>query len=399
MEDSATVNEWEPRGVRSGAECGVRTGFSTKTDANEAIDEIWEQTYQPDIKLAVFFCSSFYDLDKLGSRVWERFGDINIVGCTTAGEIGPGGYLSRSVSAFSLGGPGFTVATGCMDELSRFTLPAGRRLAYGLLNRLIAQKVDISAGKTFAFLLIDGLAMREEVVTSAIHVALSDMPFFGGSAADDLVLEKTLLYHRGAFRSDRAILSLVSTTRKFEVFKTQHFVESGDRFVITAADSAKRIVTEINGEPAAQEYADMVGVPVSELCGSLFASHPLILTVRGSAHARPVRSANDDLSMSFSAAVEQGSILTIGRPLDIVDDLRRLLDDIRARIGRPALLIGCDCCYRRMELEQTGRKEFVGDMFRECNAVGFATYGEQFGALHNGHTLSGVAIGEDEHGE
>lgn len=48
---------------------------------------------------------------------------------------------------------------------------------------------------------------------------------------------------------------LIQTPLPFKIFKTQHFVSESERLVVTEADVARRIVTEINGLPAAQEYA------------------------------------------------------------------------------------------------------------------------------------------------
>ena len=44
------------------------------------------------------------------------------------------------------------------------------------------------------------------------------------------------------------------------MFKTEHFVSSDKKLVVTQADPERRIVTEINGAPAAREYARVVGL-------------------------------------------------------------------------------------------------------------------------------------------
>ena len=40
-----------------------------------------------------------------------------------------------------------------------------------------------------------------------------------------------------------------------------------------------------------------------------------------------------------------------------------------------------------------GLKASVGEAFREQNAVGFSTYGEQYGGVHVNQTLTGIAFG------
>ena len=41
------------------------------------------------LSLVLFFCSSEYDRDALAAEMARRFAGVPVVGCTTAGEIGP----------------------------------------------------------------------------------------------------------------------------------------------------------------------------------------------------------------------------------------------------------------------------------------------------------------------
>jgi hypothetical protein len=71
-------------------ERGIRTAHVLATDARQAAREFHSLVEQPDLALAIFFCSSDYDLE--ATEMHSLFAGIQIVGCTTAGEIGPGGY-------------------------------------------------------------------------------------------------------------------------------------------------------------------------------------------------------------------------------------------------------------------------------------------------------------------
>ena len=89
----------------------VRKGTSQTHDVELAAQELFEALNQPDIKLAVFYCSPAYDLPALAGALHERFQDIPLIGCTTAGEITPMGYLSGALTGFSLAAPSMEVAT------------------------------------------------------------------------------------------------------------------------------------------------------------------------------------------------------------------------------------------------------------------------------------------------
>ncbi len=86
-------------------------------------------------------------------------------------------------------------------------------------------------------------------------------------------------------------------------------------------------------------------------------------------------------------------MLTVARGIDIVENLEQAFRDVRRAVGPPALVLGCDCILRNIECGQKNVKEAIGRIFMENNVIGFATYGEQFNAMHVNQTFTGVAIG------
>jgi len=80
----------------------VRKGTSQSRDPAQAAQELFDSLQQPDIKFAVFYCAPEFDLPALAAELHRRFGDIPMIGCTSAGEITPQGYLAGSLTGFSL---------------------------------------------------------------------------------------------------------------------------------------------------------------------------------------------------------------------------------------------------------------------------------------------------------
>jgi len=72
----------------------VRQGGSVAANEAEAVRELHASIYQPAAGLNVFYCSPSYDRERLAVALREAFGRQVVVGCTTAGEIGPTGYTS-----------------------------------------------------------------------------------------------------------------------------------------------------------------------------------------------------------------------------------------------------------------------------------------------------------------
>ncbi|MCL2825247.1 MAG: FIST C-terminal domain-containing protein, partial [Polyangiaceae bacterium] len=198
----------------------------------------------------------------------------------------------------------------------------------------------------------------------------------------------------GEFKSNRALPVLIATTRPFEVFQTQCHVETGSKLIVTAADPSRRLVMGFNGDNAASEYAEAIGVPVEELSTSVFANNPLVLRASGVAYARSVIAANPDGSLLFGCAIDQGIVLSVGKMGDMVGDLSAKLGVLRARVGEPALTICCDCAHRRMVARETQVTKEIGDVLRDFRAVGFCSYGEQYKGIHTNSALVGVMIGK-----
>ncbi len=371
----------------------IRKGTSQQRDPVEAARELHEAIFQPDLKLAVFYCAADFDLPALAVALHARFGDVNLIGCTTAGEITPEGYLAGALTGFSLAAPELDVGTALIG-VKPFDAAGAENTVAGLLAAL-GDRDGLPPGSTdtFAFLLIDGLAMQEELVVSCLHRQLQGIELIGGSAADDTRFGATHIYHGGRFHQNVALLNLVRSDLPFVSFRTQHFVHSDKRMVVTRADPARRVVFEINGRPAAREFARLLALPVAELTPMIFATHPVVVRVGGQYYVRSIARVNEDESLTFFCAIDTGIVLTIARGVDMVANLQQAFDDVHAAIGPPQLVLGCDCILRRLQTERDGIKDHIGEIFARNNVIGFATYGEQFNSMHVNQTFTGIAIG------
>lgn len=391
---SRGLNSWGARAVqrRMPDTLSVKRGASTSRDPVVAAEELHAAIFDPSAALTLFFCSPDYDLDALGAELVRRFGDAPLVGCTTAGEIGPFGYREGSISGVSIGGPGFQVATVRVDELRHFELARGDAAARAAIAKLGWSDGMIRSDDAFGFLLVDGLSTQEEALVSALYRTLGSIQLFGGSAGDGAKFEQTFVFHEGRFRADCAVFTLVECRHPFVVFKTEHFVASSDKMVVTKADHARRIVNEINGAPAAREYARVVGLPTDALTPMVFADHPVVVRVGGSVYVRSIQKVNEDDSLTFFCAIDEGIVLTVAKGVDMVENLEEAFASVERAIGPPDLVIGCDCVLRSLEAGERRIRDRIGSVMAKNNVVGFATYGEQFNAMHVNQTFTGVAI-------
>jgi hypothetical protein len=366
----------------------VRRGSSVAGDAATAVAELHEQIAAPELAGLLFFCSPRYDLAALARALEDRF-HCPTAGCTAAGLIGANGFQAEGIAAVGLVSRELRMRPYLIQPLGRGPGPAMATI--GRIRRDLAARA--ADRRAFGIILVDGLSLSEEWLTAALYRGLGDVPIVGGSAGDDLAFQRTHVYAEQRFHVDAAVFVAFETSLPFTTFKLQHCTPTATKMVITAADPPHRVVHEIDGEPAAEAYARAVGIPVERLDTQAFSKHPLMMRVDEDYYIRAVSRKNPDLSLTFFCAIEEGVVLTLGRPADAVSALERQLEQALARVPDARVVVGFDCVLRRLELEVDAVSGAAGALLAKANMIGFCTYGEQFNAIHVNQTLVGVVIG------
>jgi hypothetical protein len=363
----------------------VKRGSSVAADEAQAVAELRAQIGMDHAAVTLFFCSAAYDRARLAAALRELFPEP-LIGCTTAGQLGPMGYTARGITGVSMTGD-IAAHPHVLD------LADWKSEVAALAAEVAACKCEDETHCGFGFLLVDGLSQLEERLVSDLYQSLPSVPIAGGSAGDDMNLAATYVFAGGEFRAASAVFTLFQTRLPFSVFKFEHFHPDGQSLVITESDPERRIVREINGELAAPVYARAAGTTVAQLNPEVFSHHPFVLELGGEVFVRSIRQVNPDGSLTLSCAIEDGIVLSLGRAVDPVRAAREAFEKVHARIGKPAVVLGCDCVLRKLELQSAGLLDAMSRVMVDRNVVGFSTYGEQFNGIHINQTFTGVAIG------
>ena len=378
---------------------GITTAFTFAKQAEEAAEDLAQQLLYSDLGFVLFFCSAEYDLPTLSKALEKQFFGVPLVGCTTAGEITPQGYGRGCISAIGFDHRHFSIASVLIDEMERFSLYDAQELVENLVSDCRGNALAPIKDHSFALTLLDGLSSREEVVLAALSAALGSIPHFGGSAGDDNHLTHTHVYYDGQFHNGAAVVVLINTHLDFEVFTTHHLQPSSEKLVVTKVDSDSRRVLEFNAEPAAKEYARLIGCRLDELDMHLFASHPLAVKISENYYPRAIQQTNPDHSLTFYCAVENGIVLTAMNTTSLLDNVNQLFQGLNQRLGELLITIGCDCFLRRLEIDSKGGQKAIEEVLRKQHVIGFNTYGEQCNGMHINQTFTGVAIGRPKYGQ
>jgi hypothetical protein len=276
--------------------------------------------------------------------------------------------------------------------LNLYSLSDAGKLA-SVVRSILKIAKEFDKQRMFGLILIDGLSMLEEVTMASLYTSFEGIPIIGGSAGDDLKWDNTYIYDHGEFKSNAAVFTIFETTLPFLTFNTQHFEPTDNIIVITGANPEKRIITEINGEHAAVEYAKILGLKPDELNSTVFSENPLLLKIGGEWYVRSIQKSNPDNSLSMLSAIEEGLVLTIGKGSNMTNDFLNQMTLIEKKIPQNRFFILCDCILRKLELKNKGKINEINQLLKNFNAIGFSTYGEQFNSIHVNQTLTGVVIG------
>jgi hypothetical protein len=341
----------------------------------------------------VFFSDQSLDPQLLASRLQTECPELEVTGCTTAGEITPEGILDGDLLFVLFPRDTFTVSTLVIDNLAGGGMGEIAAQVSAMRENHVESVQGTGHNRRFALCLIDGMSNAEEAVTAAIFWGLDDIPLIGGSAGDHMEFRKTFILAGGKALSGRAVIHIISTSLPFQIFKSDNFIPSTRKLVVTASDPDRRIVYEFNAAPAADEYAAAIGIEPGSLTAMSFASHPVVVRVGGEYFCRSIQKVNPDRSLSFFCAIDDGVVLTVAQARGMVESTRNTLSDIAGRLGGIDVVLGFDCILRRLDAQNRQVFRGMSELYRDNRVIGFGTYGEQYQSMHLNQTLTGIAFG------
>lgn len=365
--------------------------YGAKEACRDVANEILANVKCDEIELLLFHTSTLFDLDTVAKEISARFPHVNIVGCTSAGEFNKNGYGTEKLLAVAFLKNEFSIATALVPNLGEVNFDEAHDIASGLRRALQGRERRYDTEQHFVISVLDGLTRHEEHFLETFATAFGNIPHLGGSAGDDLKLEATYVFYNGEFHRDAAVLLLVGTGKPFTVFSIDHINSPVSKLVVTHADPESRTVYEINGEPAAQYYASLLGMKAEDLTPDVFSMFPLAVMVGGKYFIRSIQKV--DLAtnaITFYCAVDIGIILTFVQLGDCIEALESKLDKLRAQLGEPEFVYACDCFLRRLEIQQGKNDHEIRRLQQRYNVAGFNAYGEHIHSVHLNQTFTGV---------
>lgn len=374
----------------------VCSGYSQSADVSVAVTEIERQIRQPQLKLVVFFASNVYDFTALSKEMRNKFPEVELIGCTTAGEISKNGFTEKSVVALGIAADNFVPVSTVIKNIHSTPMLFRNEVADTFKKAGLDPADPACSSKGFGILLIDGLRSAEEKVLSVVNSVIKnpDFQLIGGSAGDGLEFKNTYVCLNGEVYSDAAVVTFIKTNKKFYIHKEDIFRTTEKSMTVTKANIRERRIYELDDKPAAQTYAEYLGIHKNEL-SKYFMSNPIGRRVGNKVWtASPFQILADD-SIQLYSQVFQGALVDILSPEDVIEKAQDTVKAIKEKIPNVKATIAVNCILRTLQFKDQNKCGAVSaELAKLGQFIGFSSYGEQLCKMHLNQTLVVLALGE-----
>lgn len=378
----------------------VAVAFSQAPETSRAVHELRRELQPCGPALVMVFHSTAHAAEVVAGLVSEAFPGATTLCCTTMGEVGGGRFLRGGMAAIAFGGAA-RAAVAMVPDLRTWRFGEGAALIGQLCTRMGLSVEELTAERHLFLTLVDGLSGFDELLLTAIADVAPGVPVVGACAADDGRFEQTLISLGPQVLSGAALLVLLEPGLPFQPFAVHHFRPTGEKVVVTRADPARRRVSELDGWPAVERYAQLCGLPRDHFqhhrADVLGLNTQFAVGGQGHGCLRGVMAIRDQ-ELVMAGAVEEGELLEVVEGHALVEGTTQALAELRPS-GAPitdqveqARLLLFSCGGRFAAAQRAGSVEALGRAMAPVPAVGFSTYGEHYGASLVNYTLTGVAF-------
>lgn len=244
--------------------------------ATEALSHI--KRFQPSLSLA--FVSPELEIIEVSEGLADVLGDCPLIGTSTAGEIA-GGYIRHGVVVAVLASPHLSARVGMGNSVSQdFQSAVNEALSnadisqYFNYNHPQHQMLHMSAAGTpwispvLLIVFSPGSTKSQLSLSHDIHTALrkssaNRIPIFGGSSADYFKFDANYQMVNNRVATDAVAVAFIETEILFGLGMSHGFAPTKRRVMVTRASD--HIVHEFDNRPAAEVYADMLGIPANRI--------------------------------------------------------------------------------------------------------------------------------------
>ncbi len=388
----------------------IRVGYSEKKDPKAAVEEIYSQIRQEGIKFVIFFVPAPYDQIAVNEYFREKVpSPIPILGCSSLrvrvpmvriiDNITPHGF-KEAIVAMSIASDDIEVSVRAMRNIKENWEEEAKIALFEASKDLGVDPKNTDPKKYFGILLCDAISEREEYILETLYKK-SNFLFVGGGSCGRHSLIKGVkpgfIHTREGVFNDAAAIAVVRCEVPFKIDMTTSVVPTKVKVKITKAKD--RRVYEINGKPAAKEYARLLGVPKfilgTKQIGNywLFTNNPFGLMVKDRAFIRDVAWREGNMLM-MGCNAKEGEELYLMKRKDIVNSTKKMISRIISEMGEVSGVLAFQCGYRFFEAYREKKAKQLFEALNIAPIIGLNSYGEYYGWASLAQTLTVIAFGK-----
>ncbi|MEN3305184.1 MAG: hypothetical protein V7603_1386 [Micromonosporaceae bacterium] len=357
-------------------------GRSDAEDSRTAAIEAVRQAMRgDDVKVLLVFASVTHDAKSLLEGISEAAPGVAVIGCSTHGEIGPGGPRDGTVVVTAIGGSGFSVETAASDGLNGRQREAGAEVAQCAAG--VARPYRV------LMMLTDGLARDQEtVLRGAYGVVGATVPLFGGAAGDGWRMTGTFQLHGQDVLTNGVVAVCIGSDAPMGVGIGHGWRPTGEPMIVTLSGEGR--VYQLDDQPALDVYLCRLGAPPEVYHDQMALSRyvlnrPLGVQRRSGVEVRNMSTEVDVDGRSIGGGGElvQGGLTWAmeGDEDSVLDAVETACRDAFAPLqGRPPIgMVTLSCAACRAVLGDEGIVHEGERLAQQADGVpfaGFYTYGE-----------------------
>ncbi|MCC8180821.1 MAG: FIST C-terminal domain-containing protein [Planctomycetes bacterium] len=347
-----------------------------KKNAVEAVARLKTDLFGFNAGALLFFASPVeYDPATIAKEMQNAFPEAITFGCSSAGELATGKMFRGALTCMAFAPEVFEkLAVVGYPNIDSDDTVVDRGFAE--LGKQLGEEVrHLDFRKYLGFVLIDGVAMAMEKVTDRIG-ELTDVIFTGGCAGDDIKFEKTWVYANGIAYENGTVMALMKPSRPFTVLKTQSLVATDRVLTATSVDDANNVIRTFDDKPAADMYAEAMGIPVEQMSAENFAANPLALMAGGEPFVRNAAHVVPGGGIRLHTRPREGMRYTVTKGIDIINDTKEALARKKEELGSIGGAIVVNCLFRDLQVRNNGTIAEHEQLYADFPMAGFSSFGE-----------------------
>ena len=330
----------------------------------------------------LLFCGTEYDHPEILKRICARFPGLQLIGCTTDGEMSScGGFTEDAI----------TLTLLCSDTI-RISAGCGERVGAGPKNAAVAAvgmaRKGLDGEPVLAIVLPDGLTSSAFNILEGFSEALGDkVPVVGGMSADRVSGAKdsysTFQFMGDKVLSDAVPVLLFSGPLIHSLGVESGWTPIGKKMTVTRSDA--NVLYALDDKPAFELYVHYLGDVMKESMAGI-GSYPLAIFEPGlnDYYLRVAKAADPESgAITFLGDIPEGAEVQITQAVrdNVIAGVSQSVQSAlsKYRGDKPELALMFSCTGRKIALGTKARDEISrarAGLATSLPMAGVYTFGE-----------------------